>query len=60
MIHKDTQMNYKGHKRSQSYPTIPFSNHTLYSKEDLRSLITASLTIVIIVHFVNVTSCTYE
>jgi hypothetical protein len=48
----------KDHMVPQSYtkpdPPIPFPNHTLYSREDPTPLVTASSTIMIVVHFVNV------
>jgi hypothetical protein len=36
---------------TEPYPTISFPNHTLYSREDPRLLVTASSTIMIVVHF---------
>jgi hypothetical protein len=50
-----------GTKGSQSFHkdyTIP--NHTNYSREDPRSLVTPSSAIIIIVHFEKVGPCTYE
>jgi hypothetical protein len=47
---------HKGHKGSQSLHkdyanTIPFLNHTLYSREDPRPLVTASSAIMTVVDF---------
>jgi hypothetical protein len=38
--------------------TIP--NHTNYSREDPKPLVTASSTIMIVVHFAKVALCTHE
>jgi hypothetical protein len=50
---KDTK-GTKDHTVPQSYtephPTIPFPNHTLYSRENPRLLVTTSSTIMIVVH----------
>jgi hypothetical protein len=39
-------------------PTIP--HYTIKSKEDPRPLVTASLAIMIVVHFAKVVPCTHE
>jgi hypothetical protein len=64
-IHKGAQRVTKGTKDhtvpqscTKPYPTIPFSKHTLYSREDPGPLVTASLTIMIVVHFAKVVPCT--
>jgi hypothetical protein len=44
---------------SKPYPTTPFLNHTLYSKEDLRLLVITSSSIMIVVHFAKVAPCTH-
>jgi hypothetical protein len=53
MITKGTK-GTKDHTVPQSctkpYPTIPFPNHTLYSREDPRPLVTANSAITIVVH----------
>jgi hypothetical protein len=56
-MHKGSQRT-KGRKDymvSQSYikpyPSHPLPNHTLYSREDPRPLVTASSAIMIVVHF---------
>jgi hypothetical protein len=41
---------------TKPYPTIPFSNHTLYSREDPRPLVTASSAIMIVVHSIEVST----
>jgi hypothetical protein len=41
---------------TEPYPTIPFPNHTLYSREDPRSLVTASSTIMIVAHSAEVST----
>jgi hypothetical protein len=50
----------KDHTVPQSYtdpyPTIPFLNHTLHSREDPRLLITTSLAIMIVVHSTEVST----
>jgi hypothetical protein len=38
------------------YPTIPFPNHTLYSREDSRPLVTAYSTIMIVVYYAMVSA----
>jgi hypothetical protein len=67
MIHRGAQRvtkSTKDHTVPQSYtkpyPTIPFPNHTLYSREDTRPLITASSSTMIVVYFAKVASCTHE
>jgi hypothetical protein len=59
-VHKGVTKGTKDHTVPQSYtkpyPTIPFSNHTLYSREDPRPLITASSAIMIVVHFAKVSA----
>jgi hypothetical protein len=56
---KDTK-GIKDHTVPQSYtepyPSIPFSNHTLYSREDPRPLITPSSAIMIVVHSIEVSA----
>jgi hypothetical protein len=61
MIHKGAQRvtkDTKNHMVPQSYtepyPTIPFPNHTLYSREDPKLLVTTSSAIMIVVHFAKV------
>jgi hypothetical protein len=60
-------MIHKGAKRAQRitwyhkaipkpYPTIPFPNHTIYSREDPRPLLTASSAIMIVVDFAKVSA----
>jgi hypothetical protein len=63
LIHKGAQMVTRGtkdHTVTQSYtepyPTIQFPNHTLYSREDPRPLVTASSTIMIVVHSTDVST----
>jgi hypothetical protein len=41
---------------TEPYPTMPFPNHTLYSREDLRLLVTTSSAIMIVVHSVEVST----
>jgi hypothetical protein len=41
---------------TKPYPTIPFPNHTLYSWEDPRPLVTTSSAIMIVVHFAKVSA----
>jgi hypothetical protein len=41
---------------TKPYPTITFPNHTLYSREDLRPLVTTSSTIMIVVHSTEVST----
>jgi hypothetical protein len=64
-------MIYKGAQRAQRitwyhkaipkpYPSIPFSNNTLYSREDPIPLVTTSLTFMIVEHFAKVAPCTHE
>jgi hypothetical protein len=67
MIHKGAQSGTMGTKGPhvttklyKPYPTIPFPNHTLYSREDPRPLITASSTIMIVVHFAKLAPYTHE
>jgi hypothetical protein len=70
MIHKDAQRVTKGTKGpkvhtvpqsyTKPYPTIPFPNHTLYSREDPRPLVTISSAIMIVVHFAKVAPCTHK
>jgi hypothetical protein len=66
LIHKGAQRvtkDTKDHTVPQSctkpYPAIPFSNHTLYSREDPRLLVTTSSAIMIVVHFAKVMPCTH-
>jgi hypothetical protein len=58
-VTKDTK-GTKDHTVSQSYtepyPTIPLPNHTLYSREDPRPLVTVSLAIMIVVHSAEVST----
>jgi hypothetical protein len=58
-VTKDTK-GTKDHTVPQSYikpyPTIPFPIHTLYSREDLRPFVTASSSIMIVVHFAKVSA----
>jgi hypothetical protein len=61
LIHKGAQRVTKGTKDhtvpqryTKPYPTIPFPNHTLYSNEDPRPLVTASSATMIVVHSVEV------
>jgi hypothetical protein len=58
-VTKDTN-GTKDHTVPQSYtkpyPTIPFSNHTLYSREDPRPLVTACSIIMIVVHSTEVST----
>jgi hypothetical protein len=60
MIHKEVTRSTKDHtvpqKYTKPYPTIPFLNHTFYSRKDLRPLVTASLAIIIVVHFAKVSA----
>jgi hypothetical protein len=63
LIHEGAQRVTKGTKDhtvpqscTKPYPTIPFPNHTLYSREDLRLLLTASLAILIVVHIAEVST----
>jgi hypothetical protein len=66
MIHKGAQRvskdtkGTKDHTVPQSYTkpysTIPFLNHTLYSRGDPRPLVTASSAIMIVIHFAKVTA----
>jgi hypothetical protein len=58
MIHKGAQRTQMVQRITQyhkaipkPYPTIPFPNHTLYSREDPRPLVTTSSAIMIVVHF---------
>jgi hypothetical protein len=59
-VHKGVTMGTKDHTVPQSYtkpyPTIPFPNYTLYSREDQRPLVTASSAIMIVVLFANVSA----
>jgi hypothetical protein len=41
---------------TKPYPTIPFPNHTLYSREDPRPLVTTSLVIMIVIHSIEVST----
>jgi hypothetical protein len=43
---------------TKPYSTIPVPNHTLYSREDPRPLITASSAIIIVVHSAELVPCT--
>jgi hypothetical protein len=60
LIHKGVQRVTKDHTVSQSYtkpyPTIPLPNHTLYSREDPRPLVTASSTIMVVVYSTEVST----
>jgi hypothetical protein len=60
MIHQGAQRGTKDHTVLQSYtkpyPTIPFPNHTLYNREDPRQLVTASSTIMMVVHSIEVST----
>jgi hypothetical protein len=60
MIHQGAQRGTKDHMLPQSYtkpyPSIPFPNDTLYSREDHRPLVTASSTIMMIVHSAEVST----
>jgi hypothetical protein len=67
MIHKGPQMTQRAQRITwyhksipKSYLIIPFSYHTLYSREDPRPLVTVSSAIMIVVHFAQVASCTHE
>jgi hypothetical protein len=70
MIHKGAQRvtkdtkSTKYHTVSQSYskpyPTIPFPNNTLYSREDPRLLVTTSSAIMIVIHFTKVAPYTHK
>jgi hypothetical protein len=40
----------------EPYRTIPFPNHTLYSREDPRLLVTASSAIMVIIHSIEVST----
>jgi hypothetical protein len=57
LIHKDAQRVTKGTKDhtvpqscTKPYPTIQLPNHTLYSREDFRPLVTTSSAIMIVLH----------
>jgi hypothetical protein len=68
MIHKGAQRVTKDTKGTKDrtipqnytkpYATIPFPNHTItiYSREDRRPLVTASSAILIVIHFVKVST----
>jgi hypothetical protein len=66
LIHKGAQKvtkNTKGTKDhtvpqsyTEPYPIVPFPNHTLYSREDPRPLVTASSAIMIVVHSVEIST----
>jgi hypothetical protein len=66
LIHKGAQRVTKDRKGTKDhtvpqtytepYPTIPFPNHTLYSREDPRPLVTAGSAIMIVVHSVEVST----
>jgi hypothetical protein len=57
MIHKGAQRITQYHKVvPKPYPTIPFSNHTLYSREDPRPLVIAISAIMIVVHSIEVST----
>jgi hypothetical protein len=64
MIHKGAQRAQRitrYHKAiPKPYPSTPFPNHTLYSREDPRSLVTTSSTFMIVVHFAKVAPYTHE
>jgi hypothetical protein len=53
---KDTKDHMVPQSYTEPYPTISFPNHTLYSRDDPRPLVTASLAIMIVVHSADVST----
>jgi hypothetical protein len=53
-MHKWSHRIERAQRITQHHKTIPFLDHTLYSTEDPRPLVTASSAIMIVVHFAKV------
>jgi hypothetical protein len=55
-VTKDTKDHKVPQNYTEPYPTIPFPNHTLYSREDPRPLVITSSAIMIVVHSTEVST----